>query len=104
MVEIIGEVAADIAGALVRHAGGLVVELSVEHIFSRHTARFFHGVGRRVIFIGSLGTTRIPSSLRAVPKGVRAGPRPSDWLALWTGVGIWTALFLLVCIVVTHFL
>ncbi len=104
MVDIIGEAAAEVAGALVRHAGGLVVELSAEHIFSRHTARFFHGVGRRVIFVGSLGAKRIPSSLRKVPKAVRAGPRRSDWLALWTGVGSWIALFLLVGIAITHFL
>ena len=104
MVDVIGEAAAEVAGALFRHAGGLVIDLTVEHIFSRHTARFFHGLGRRVIFVTTLGAKRIPSSLRTVPKGVRASPRRSDWVALWVGIGSWVGLFLLIGIIVTHFL
>jgi hypothetical protein len=104
MVDDLGEVVVDVAGAVFRHAGGLVVDLTVDHIFSRHTARFFHGVGRRVITILTLGRTRIPSSLRTVPKGVSARPRRSDWLALWVGILFWIALFLMIGLGVSHFL
>lgn len=104
MVDELGEVVVDVAGAVFRHAGGLVVDLTVDHIFSRHTARFFHGVGRRVIAILTLGRIRIPSSLRAVPRGVSARPRRSDWLALWVGILFWVALFLGIGLGVSHFL
>ncbi|MFB0874149.1 MULTISPECIES: hypothetical protein [unclassified Sphingobium] len=94
MIDDVGEVVVDTAGVVLRHAGGLVVEATVAHIFSRHTARFFHGVGRRAIALATFGRRRIPSSLRAVPAGIRPRPRAMDWFALWTGVGIWVALFL----------
>lgn len=98
------EIAAEAAGALLRHAGGFVVDMTVDHIFSRHTARFFHGVGRRVIRLGTLGRVHIPSSLRAVPRGETARPKASDWIALWTGVLFWIALFLAIGLGGTHFL
>ncbi|QGP79494.1 hypothetical protein [Sphingobium sp. CAP-1] len=104
MVDDIGEVVVDVAGAALRHAGGLVIDLTVDHVFSRHTARFFHGVGRRLIAVGTLGRVRIPSSLRTVPKGERARPRRSDWLALWVGIISWIALFLAIGLGVSHFL
>lgn len=89
----IGEAVADAAGVVMTYAGGFVVDLAIAYIFSGHTARFFHAIGRRVIAIATLGRTRIPSSLRSVPQGVRPRPRRSDWLALWVGVAVWTALF-----------
>ncbi|HUD90267.1 hypothetical protein [Sphingobium sp.] len=104
MVDEIGEVVVDVAGVVLRHAGGLVVDLTVDHVFSRHTARFFHGVGRRVIAVSTLGGKRIPSSLRTVPKGSQARPRRSDWLALWVGILFWIALFLSLGFGVSHFL
>ncbi|SEJ04809.1 hypothetical protein SAMN05518849_102323 [Sphingobium sp. AP50] len=104
MVDDIGEVVVDVAGVVLRHAGGLVVDLTVDHVFSRHTARFFHGVGRRLIAVATLGRKRIPSSLRAVPRGARARPRRSDWLALWVGIIGWIALFLGIGFGVAHFL
>jgi hypothetical protein len=55
MIDEIGEVVVDVTGAVLRHAGGFVVDMTVDHIFSRHTARFFHGVGRRVIRFGTVG-------------------------------------------------
>ncbi|BBF68525.1 MULTISPECIES: hypothetical protein [Sphingomonadaceae] len=104
MVDEIGEVVVDVAGAVLRHAGGFVVDLTVDHVFSRHTARFFHGVGRRLIAVVTVGRCRIPSSLRTVPKGVSARPRRSDWLALWVGILSWIALFLGLGFGVSHFL
>jgi hypothetical protein len=90
-----------IGGALdALSAAGMVVE----HVFSGHTARFFHGVGRRVIAVATLGAKRIPSSLRAVPKCTRPRPRRADWLALWTGILFWIALFVGVGVGVSHFL
>ena len=79
-------------------------EMVVDHVFSRHTARFFHGVGRRVIAILTLGRKRIPSSLRMVPRGARPRPRRSDWLALWTGIAFWIALFVAIGLLAIHFL
>jgi hypothetical protein len=104
MVDEIGEVVVDAAGAVLRHAGGFVVDVTVDHIFSRHTARFFHGVGRRAIRLGTLGQVHIPSSLRAVPSGEAVRPKASDWVALWTGVLLWIALFLAIGLGGTHFL
>ncbi|MFC3443001.1 hypothetical protein ACFOKF_17655 [Sphingobium rhizovicinum] len=104
MVDEIGEVVVDVAGVVIRHAGGLVIDLTVDHVFSRHTARFFHGVGRRVIAVATLGGKRIPTSLRTVPRGARARPRRSDWLALWVGIFSWIALFLAIGFGVAHFL
>lgn len=94
----IGETAAEAAGAVARHAGGFVVDLAYAYVFSGHTARFFHGLGRRSIAIATWGRIRIPSSLRTVPPGVHPRPRRSDWLALWIGVAIWLSLFLALCV------
>lgn len=99
----LGEVVAEAAGAVVQVAGGFIADLAVayvfSHVFSGNTARFFHSLGRRVIAIATGGRIRIPSSLRTVPRGVRARPRRSDWLALWTGVAIWLSLFLALCLI-----
>lgn len=95
----LGEIVAEAAGAVVQTAGGFIADLAVAYVFSGHTARFFHGLGRRVIAIATWGRIRIPSSLRTVPRGVRARPRPSDWLALWIGVVIWLSLFLALCLI-----
>lgn len=100
----IDDLAGEAAEFVVRQIGGFALDLTVEHIFSRHTARFFHGIGRRVIAIATLGRKRIPSSLRAVPKGSRPRPRRSDWLALWTGILFWIALFVALGAGVSHFL
>jgi hypothetical protein len=92
-----------------RLVGGALDALSAagmvaEHVFSGHTARFFHGVGRRVIAVVTFGTKRIPTSLRVVPKGSHPRPRRSDWLALWTGILVWIALFVAIGAGVSHFL
>lgn len=87
MVEEIGEVVIHAAGTVLRHAGGMVADLAFDYIFSRHTPRLFHGIGRRTIAIATLGRKRIPTSLRVVPRGMKPRPRRSDWLALWVGVG-----------------
>jgi hypothetical protein len=79
--EVLGEVAAFIG----RNAVGLVSEL----VFSKYGARYFHGIGRRIIALGTLGRVRIQSSLRQVPKGERPKPGINDWLALFTGVAVW---------------
>lgn len=100
----VDEIVGEAAGFLFRQVGGLAVELTVDHIFSRHTARFFHGVGRRLIAMLTLGRMRIPTSLRTVPKGVSARPRRSDWLALWVGILFWVALFFGIGLGVSHFL
>lgn len=94
----IGEAAAEAAGAVVRHAGGFVVDLAFGYVFSGYTARFFHGLGRRSIAIATWGRIRIPSSLRTAPPGMHPRPRRSDWLALWVGVAIWGSLFLALCV------
>ncbi|EQB31252.1 hypothetical protein [Sphingobium ummariense] len=100
----IDDAVGEAVGFIVRQAGGLVVDLTVEHVFSRHTARFFHGVGRRVIAAATLGRKRIPSSLRTIPVGTHPRPRPADWWALWVGIGSWIALFLILGLAVTPFL
>ncbi|MET0248537.1 MAG: hypothetical protein ABW164_02280 [Sphingobium sp.] len=75
-------------------ANGLATaETVLSHVFSGHSARFFHGVGRRLLAVVTLGGVRIPSSLRRVPVGAGAKPRRSDWVALWTGILFWIALF-----------
>jgi hypothetical protein len=104
MIDEIGEVVVDVTGAVLRHAGGFVVDMTVDHIFSRHTARFFHGVGRRVIRFGTVGQVHIPSSLRVVPRGEAARPKASDWVALSIGILFWIALFLGIGLGGTHFL
>jgi hypothetical protein len=100
----IGEVVGEAVGFVVRQAGGLVVDLTVSHIFSRHTARFFHGVGRRAIAVATLGGVRIPSSLRMVPAGMKARPRRADWLALWVGLLFWIALFVAIGVTASRLL
>jgi type VI protein secretion system component VasF len=100
----VDEIVGEAAGFLFRQVGGLAVELTVDHIFSRHTARFFHGIGRRLIAMLTLGRARIPTSLRTVPKGMSARPRRSDWLALWVGILFWVALFFGIGLGVSHFL
>ncbi|MFZ2995726.1 hypothetical protein [Sphingobium sp.] len=100
----IDDAVGEVLGVVVRHAGGFMVDMAAQHIFSRYTARFFHGVGRRVIAVLTLGRKRIPSSLRMVPKGAKPKPRGSDWLALWTGIAFWIALFFAIGLLATHFL
>jgi hypothetical protein len=73
-------------GEAVVFVGRAAVELTAEFIFSKHGARYFHGIGRRVIAVVTLGSKRIPSSLRQVPQGMKPKPRKSDWLALWVGI------------------
>lgn len=94
----IGEAVSEVAGAVIQHAGGFVVDVVIGGIFAGSTARFFHGVGRRAIAAMTLGRVRIASSLRAVPRGVLIRPRRSDWLALWTGIALWVALFVAICV------
>jgi hypothetical protein len=78
-------------GEAVAFVGRVAVELTAEFIFSRHGARYFHGIGRRVIAIVTFGRKRIPSSLRQVPAGMKPTPRSSDWLALVVGIGTFLA-------------
>ncbi len=73
-------------GEAIFFAGRVAVELTAEFIFSKHGARYFHGIGRRVIAVLTLDRKRIPSSLRQVPKGARPKPRGSDWAALFVGI------------------
>lgn len=80
----------DVAGLAVRVALG-TAELVTSDIFRGALARYFHGIGRRIVALVTFGRRRIPSSLRRVPKGVIPRPRASDWLALWVGIGIWVA-------------
>ena len=98
MIDDVGEAVGEVAGAVLHQAGGFVVDVVVEGIFAGGTARFFHGVGRRAIAVATLGKVRIPSSLRVVPRSSRAGPRRSDWIALWVGIAIWLMLFAAICI------
>lgn len=62
-----------------------------ELIFNRHVARYFHGVGRYALMGATLGTLRIPSSLRMVPEGTKPKPTGLDWFALLTGIIAWSA-------------
>ena len=73
-------------GEAVAFAGRVAIELTAEFIFSKHGARYFHGIGRRVIAVATIGKKRIPSSLRRVPKGTHPKPRRSDWAALYVGI------------------
>jgi hypothetical protein len=79
----------EVAGEVLGFVGRLAVEAAADHIFSRHTARFFHGVGRRLIAVATLGKVRIPSSLRDVVDGQQPKPRASDWVALGIGILVW---------------
>jgi hypothetical protein len=85
----IDDLAGEVIGDLLGRFAGLAVETVAEHIFSSNTARFFHGVGRRLIATATFGRKRIPSSLRVIPKGSSPKPRTSDWLALWVGIVAW---------------
>jgi hypothetical protein len=78
-------------GEAVAFVGRVAVELTAEFIFSRHGARYFHGIGRHAIAVLTLGRKRIPSSLRQVPKGSKPKPRSGDWLALFVGIGTFIA-------------
>lgn len=82
----------------------MVVDLTVSHIFSGPTARFFHGMGRRAVAVATLGRWRIPSSLRRVPRGTRPRPRRSDWMALVIGVMLWIGLFLALGFTLAHWI
>jgi hypothetical protein len=62
-----------------------------ELVFNKYVARYFHGVGRHVIMLLSLGFVRIPSSLRMVPKGMKPKPTAQDWIALIAGILTWGA-------------
>lgn len=83
--EIAGAIAAEVAGKVV----GTFAEASVQLIFNKYVARYFHGVGRHVLMAITFGKLRIPSSLREVPKGVKPKPTGLDWLALFVGVVTW---------------
>lgn len=80
--------------AVTEHFIGPAVEAAVDlvasNLFRSWLARYFHGIGRRLIAVATLGKKQIPSSLRIVPKGTQPKPRPSDWLALWVGLMVWT--------------
>ncbi|MEK6637118.1 MAG: hypothetical protein AABY88_03440 [Pseudomonadota bacterium] len=80
----IGDIATDLVTDATTHSAS-------KFIYSRRVARYFHGIGRHVIALATLGRVRIPTSLRVIPKGVKPKPRRSDWVALWVGVGIWVA-------------
>lgn len=93
----VDELLGEVVGFVARQAGGLAVDLVVDQIFSRYTARFFHSVGRRVIAVLTLGMLRIPSSLRMVPAGTRPRPTFADWCALIIGILFWVGLAVAVC-------
>jgi hypothetical protein len=82
----------EIVGEALSFVGEVAVRFTMEQVFSGHTARFFHGFGRRIIALTTLGQIRIPTSLRESPKGTRPKPRRSDWIALWVGVLVWASL------------
>lgn len=86
--DLVGEVVGSVAGEV----AGWAVDLVTEQLFSRYTARFFHGVGRRVIAVATFGRKRIPSSLRIVPAGTRPQPDWQDRAALWVGIVSWIIL------------
>jgi hypothetical protein len=78
--------AAEFAARLALNVAGSALELVYDFIFSKYGARYFHGIGRHVIAIVTLGRKRIPSSLRQCPKGSRPKPTSSDWIALYVGI------------------
>lgn len=75
-------------GEVLQFVGRAVADVALEFVFSKHGARYFHGIGRHVIAIITLGQLRIPSSLRQVPKGTKPKPNPSDWVALFVGIAV----------------
>jgi hypothetical protein len=76
----------EVVEGVVRFAGRATVSVALEFVFSKHGARYFHGIGRHFIAIVSLGKVRIPSSLRQVPKGTKPKPTAKDWIALIVGI------------------
>ncbi|MBK8375045.1 hypothetical protein [Sphingorhabdus sp.] len=68
-----------------------------ELVFNKYVARYFHGVGRHLIMMLTLGYVRIPSSLRMVPKGTKPRPTAQDWAALIVGILTWGASAAAVC-------
>ncbi len=62
-----------------------------ELVFNKYVARYFHGVGRHVLMVLTIGIVRIPSSLRMVPKGTKPDPTAQDWFALIAGILTWGA-------------
>ncbi|MET0372096.1 MAG: hypothetical protein ABW039_12065 [Sphingobium sp.] len=100
----IDDAVGEVVGAVARHAGGFAIDLVVDHVFSRHSARFFHGVGRRAIALVMVGRVHIPSSLRMVPPGTRPRPLASDWTALIVGMCVWIAAFAGVGVAATYLL
>ena len=89
-------VADEIAELALRAAFNVAVEFVPELIFNKYVARYFHGVGRHVVMLLTLGFWRIPSSLREVPKGSKAKPTAQDWFALLVGIATWVASAILV--------
>ncbi len=83
--------AVEFAGRLAINVAGSAIELAYEFIFSKYGARYFHGIGRHVIAVVTLGQKRIPSSLRQFPKGSVPKPKSSDWLALYVGIATFVA-------------
>ncbi len=81
----------DAVGEVVQFVGRAALDVVFEFIFSKHGARYFHGIGRIVIGVATLGLVRIPSSLRQVHKGIKPKPNLSDWVALFVGIVIFTA-------------
>jgi len=93
----------DFAGQVIGEVAGWAIDLVAKQVFSRYTARFFHGFGRRVIAVASFGRKRIPSSLRMVPVGTHPKPAVEDWVALWVGVASWFLLAAIVLMTLWHF-
>jgi hypothetical protein len=83
---------ADALFEIVAEVGLRAVANVPELLFNKYVARYFHGVGRHVIMLLTLGYVRIPSSLRIVPKGTRPKPTVQDWIALITGILTWGAM------------
>jgi hypothetical protein len=79
----------ELLGEVVGFVGRAALQVSSEFIFSKYGARYFHSIGRYFIAIITFGYKRIPSSLRIIPKGTKPKPTGSDWVALFTGIGVW---------------
>lgn len=90
--EIIGSVVAEVGGQVLGVVVDSAVELIASNLFRGWLARYFHGIGRRLIAVATLGRVRIPSSLRVIPKGTQPEPMASDWIALWVGLIVWVLL------------
>jgi hypothetical protein len=79
----------EIAEFAARAVIGTVLEVAPQLIFNKYVARYFHGIGRQLIRVCTLGQVPIPSSLRTVPKGTKPKPDVQDWVALFAGVMFW---------------